>query len=651
MKKYSIILNILGLFFVLVAGIWAGMLWQNSHIIKEDAYEESHGTDIAVVNQDLGVPIDDQTINYANAVIETLGSDYTVVSLAAAETGLGNGTYGAVVTFPADFSENIISINQNNPRQAVLDLAVSKRLPEDSYISLYTKLISMEQQVNNNMAYAYVESVFGELHSAQDDVKKLLANDETDMSAVEKVRLAKYIEMLDLGDIPKVEFNPVSPDFEALLAKVQTIADDMNQVYVDSYAVAQAEYSKIQKQISDYEKTITEQSDAWIVAINAWSGDVSGDKTDLEKWREEAEKYHDDEGKYRKRVDAYKKALDVWGSNANTKISEIGTGAEEATNDMNSKIESCENVLSYYYAEVEKIIAWADYIEKYDAYILDSTTNPYLGPKPEMPQKREAENALRELTTFSTYIKGLFDGFKAKVIDIPETPSIHNVGTNDGTELAIPPTFIRPVPEISSSSSGKAPEQPEELTDALKGIVSVSAGYNPDEYFDDKTKEKAQQYVTTYSTHLDTEKSEMESKNASNLQQLTSAYQAYNKHVGDLRMKITEVHTKEQENLQKSITGLSDTLKKTSKDNHELMDSFVDRMPNSRNESTVNQEVVEATVTPIGYSYDYIRVGEKPKQSYAVTWLLPILIVLLLSIVLVALIIWIKNRKQWKELE
>ena len=143
----------------------------------------------------------------------------------------------------------------------------------------------------------------------------------------------------------------------------------------------------------------------------------------------------------------------------------------------------------------------------------------------------------------------------------------------------------------------------------------------------------------------------MESNNASNLQQLTLAYQAYNKHVGDLRLKITEVHTKEQENLQKRITELTDTLKKTSKANHGLMDSFVDRMPNSRNESTVNQEVVEATVTPIGYSYDYIRVGEKPKQSYTVMWLLPILIVLLLSIVLVALIIWIKNRKQGKELE
>ena len=336
MKKYYVILNFLGLFFVLVAGIWAGMLWQNSHMIKEDAYEESHGTDIAVVNQDLGAPIDDQTINYANAVIETLGSDYTVVSLVAAETGLDNGTYGAVVTFPADFSENIISINQNNPEQAVLDLAVSKKLPEDSYISLYTKLISMEQRVNNNMAYAYVESVFGELHSAQDEVKKLLANDETDMKAVEKVHLAKYIEMLDLGDIPKVEFNPTSPDFEALLAKVQTIADDMNQVYVDSYAVAQADYSEIQKQISAYEKTITEQSKSWMDEMGAWTGGVSGYKETLEEWRSSAE---ENRNKYNDAVSAYNLKISNY-------LGEQRIGLKESRDDFNSWVEGEKSKIS-----------------------------------------------------------------------------------------------------------------------------------------------------------------------------------------------------------------------------------------------------------------------------------------------------------------
>ena len=137
----------------------------------------------------------------------------------------------------------------------------------------------------------------------------------------------------------------------------------------------------------------------------------------------------------------------------------------------------------------------------------------------------------------------------------------------------------------------------------------------------------------------------MESKNGSNLQQLTTAYQAYNKHVGDLRLKITEVHTKEQENLQKRITELTDTLKKTSKANHVLMDSFVDRMPNSRNESTVNQAVVEATVTPVGYVYDYVRVAKKKAETYSIPWLLPLLIAILLAMLLISIMAVIKKRQ------
>ena len=662
MKKYYVILNILSSFFILVAGIRAGMLWQNTHIIKEDAYEERHGTDIAVVNQDLGIPVDDQTINYANAVIETLGSDYTVVSLSAAETGLDNGTYGAVVTFPADFSENILSINQSNPEQAVLDLAVSKRLPEDSYISLYTKLIGMEQRINNNMAYAYVESVFGELHSAQDDVKELLANDETDMKAVEKVHLAKYIEMLDLGDIPKVEFNPESPDFEALLAKVQTIADDMNQVYVDSYAAAQADYSEVQKQISDYEKTITDQSESWIKAMNDWTGGVSGYKKNLDNWRTSAEA---NRKKYNNAVDAYNSELDtylatqynglissrddfnLWVEGEIDKITNLQDNTDSTAREIHDKAENCQTYISNYNTEIANLQEWAKYIEDYKEYINDPNLDEPNEPAVAMPSALDATDALRELRSFSEDIDAIFTGYRESIEEIqPYTGDIHIIQPFEGDKSEIENCDISEVPDAQDGASpDDVPAHSAELTEALKGIVSVSAGYNPDEYFDDKTKEKAQQYVTKYSTHLDAEKSEMESKNGSNLQQLTTAYQAYNKHVGDLRLKITEVHTKEQENLQKRITELTDTLKKTSKANHVLMDSFVDRMPNSRNESTVNQAVVEATVTPVGYVYDYVRVAKKKAETYSIPWLLPLLIAILLAMLLISIMAVIKKRQ------
>lgn len=673
MKKFYILLNILGLCFILVAGIWFGMRWQYSQTMKESAYEEKHGTDIAVVNQDLGVSGNDQTINYANAVIETLGNDYTVVSLSAAEAGLENGTYGAVVTFPADFSENILSINQTNPEQAVLDLAVSKKLPEDSYISIYTQLIGMQQQVNSNIAYAYVESVFEELHLAQDDVEELLANDETDMRAVEKVRLTEYTEMLDLGDIPKVEFNPDSPDFEALLKRVQDIADEMNGVYVDSYAIAQEDFTEVKKKISDYEDAITSQSALWTANMNSWAqgvvsyvGELSKYKQDLEDWREEAENYREKEKTYADAVSSYKTAIDEyfstestnlgasrdslqkWREGANTRITGIGDEIDTASNDINDKVTKCQNLLSGYNTEIEKLEAWIDYITDYQEYIEDPDTyqNPPELPKVDKPVKQDATDALEELSSFSTDMDKIFDSLRGKVEEIPEVPEAYSIESFTEQISEKQPDLIDEVPPAPDYSlPWSVPTQPQEMTDALMGIVSVSAGYNPDAYFDDKTKEKAQQSVSKYASHLESEKGEMESTNSSNLQQLNSAHQTYNQHVGELRMNITEVHSKEQEKLLKSITELSDTLKNTSKLNHGLMDSFVARMPSSRISSTVNQEVVEATVTPVTYAYNYIRGRETGEQRNLNIWLLPLLILIAIAMLLVSLLMWRKKRK------
>lgn len=43
------------------------------------------------------------------------------------------------------------------------------------------------------------------------------------------------------------------------------------------------------------------------------------------------------------------------------------------------------------------------------------------------------------------------------------------------------------------------------------------------------------------------------------------------------------------------------------------MDSFVTRMPNSRQRSSVNQRVISNTVQPVTYSYEYVRI--EPRQD------------------------------------
>ena len=312
MKKYIIALTILSLCLALVVGTWIGMQLQKEKTENENNISDSISMSVAVVNQDLGTTVGGQAINYANAVIETLGRDYIVVSSSAAQKGLDTGAYGAIVTFPSDFSASIVSINRLQPNQAILDLSINQKLPEERYLILYTQLVNMQRQVNNSIAYAYVETVFDQLHSAQDEISTLLANDELDMQAVKQVALANYSEMLDLGDLPMVSFEPTSPDFAEFMASAQSIADDMNQVYVDSYAEAQKDFAEIKKQIADYENEIVNQSDAWIADMSIWSNDVLNHAQELDEWREKAVYYQNEEVAYVNTINEYVTDMGVY---------------------------------------------------------------------------------------------------------------------------------------------------------------------------------------------------------------------------------------------------------------------------------------------------------------------------------------------------
>ena len=130
---------------------------------------------------------------------------------------------------------------------------------------------------------------------------------------------------------------------------------------------------------------------------------------------------------------------------------------------------------------------------------------------------------------------------------------------------------------------------------------------------------------------------------------MSTIYEEYNGYVSDMRDEIIAVHDAEQQNLATNIGAMTDVLVATSNENHELMDSFVSKMPNSRDRTSVNQNVVNNTVQPIAYSYDYMRNvnGVKPLN---VELFLGIIMVILLALSGAVLVFaWWRDRAAlWK---
>lgn len=924
MKKHYVVLAIFGMCLLLVAGIWGGVVLADRLHQKHEESRAKINAAVAVVNQDMGVTVDGQTVNYAGAVIETLGSDYSLVSASAAQKGYENGIYGAVVTFPADFSENIVSINEKTPRQAVIQFDINPQLPEDRFVPLYLQLLGVQQQVNNTIAHAYVLTLYEQLHAAQDEVATLLANDEIDMEAVKKVVFNNYMDYLQLGDMPTVTFKPERTDVERQMAAAGSVAADVNKVYVDSYQQAQEDFDEVEKAISEYGNGLVNQSERWAQDMDQWAdeaakylGEIKSYEQILLRWQDSANTFLEDEEAYlgevrqyvqdanahlqgqANEINAYHDKLSTWRSDAKDVLGEVAASADaisQTSEQLNGFSESLSGSLSdytgkmdefsgklndyslgvnSYFAEMnkysgdmkdygQKMSAYTDAVDDYftelntysqtvDTHIKDlgvyatelqkffnemddfsedfeqyiagvekysSDVADYLGEINTLIgdvsetitaiylYKEEVDTFIEDVNDYFTreqeliqdisvyaekaidYADGLekfsngleswdiwldyLDKYQKYVNDpaeeIPEWPEtvlpvrlselfaaweelgefevqefpIPDVPTLDAIELPDllvppPPELDQPdfpgldipkrptdeiplladgVPAISQASAPKlpaftnppiitapalpslnipaliipdllvqvneetsrlkaagentlegipndmfsaaemmslkedtlklpeklgekeelvltdAPERPGEIDAALNDLIDIYAKYNPEDYLNEKTEEEAKRVLDRFSMVLHGAEGAVQASEMGNLAKLNEIYFEYNRYIGELRQKIHETYSTEHGNLKDSLDELNTTLEETSKVNHALLDSFVSRMPNSRQESTVNQKSVEGTIYPVTYSLDYIRNIQQYDQSEVAMRLLAIMSLLALTIIL-----------------
>lgn len=86
---------------------------------------------IAIVNEDMGLTKDAEQVQMGVEVVSILaeGSDFgwKVMGRGAAENGLKSNQYDAIVYIPSNFSENIMSYDEQNPKKQSLPIKFSVR--------------------------------------------------------------------------------------------------------------------------------------------------------------------------------------------------------------------------------------------------------------------------------------------------------------------------------------------------------------------------------------------------------------------------------------------------------------------------------------------------------------------------------------------
>lgn len=114
---------------------------------------------IAIVNEDLGAAKDEESIEMGKEVVSILAEDspyeWLVMGRGAAVNGLKSNQYEAIVYIPSDFSESIMSYDEQNPEKAEFSYQVQRQKSGLRKEKVLHEIESATNRVNQKIATLY----------------------------------------------------------------------------------------------------------------------------------------------------------------------------------------------------------------------------------------------------------------------------------------------------------------------------------------------------------------------------------------------------------------------------------------------------------------------------------------------------------------
>ncbi|KPN14451.1 integrase [Bacillus australimaris] len=153
------------------------------HLIGDDpAKQKKNATrNIAVVNEDMGASESENTARFGQDVVAALSErpDYTwtVVNRSAAENGLKNRKYDAVLYIPSDFSKNVLSYDKDHPEKASIQFSVQDQLNAVNKEKVQRELENAQKKMNEQMSTLYWSFVSQEIGNVREEFEHIVGKE------------------------------------------------------------------------------------------------------------------------------------------------------------------------------------------------------------------------------------------------------------------------------------------------------------------------------------------------------------------------------------------------------------------------------------------------------------------------------------------
>ncbi len=192
---------------------------------------ESSGTkQIAIVNEDAGAKKQASALDFGKEVLPILSTEsaykWSVVSRNTAEKGLANREYDAILYIPTNFSENIMTYEEQQPEKAEFKYTVSGQLNTANREKVLREIDNAASRVNGKISTLYWSYVSQDLEKVREEFDSILQ---------------KEMEFLEtISDVYRPDLETIVGDIESQKRMIENLSLSINSVPVEGN-VEQAE--------------------------------------------------------------------------------------------------------------------------------------------------------------------------------------------------------------------------------------------------------------------------------------------------------------------------------------------------------------------------------------------------------------------------
>src|SRR5690625_3333523 len=141
--------------------------------------DDDEGTrSVAIVNEDNGLAIDDEEVNLGQDIPLILDeqADYSwkVVQRDAAERGLSNQEYDAILYIPSNFSKNVMTFKDRSPTKASINYVIQPNLEAKERQRVHREMAHAKNGINREMSMIYWSYVSQEVDEVKEQFDHIL---------------------------------------------------------------------------------------------------------------------------------------------------------------------------------------------------------------------------------------------------------------------------------------------------------------------------------------------------------------------------------------------------------------------------------------------------------------------------------------------